>query len=507
MQDDHRRLAAILLTDIVGYTRMTQRDERLALSLLDEHNRLLPKHFEAHSGRVVKGTGDGFLVEFPSAFSAVQCAISIQTALYERNRDSAPKERFRIRVGIHLGDVVHREGDVFGDGVNITSRIEPLAPAGGIALSQQVYAQVWNKVDLPLESLGKRELKNIRMPVEVYRLVLPWDSDIREDSGTSDSSAPTPEKAPARIAVLPLANISPSAEDAYLADGMTEELIFTLSKIGGLRVIAKTSVMRYRESGQSLPEIGRELNVSTILDGSVRKAGSQVRITIQLIHVPTQEHLWSEAYSREIDDLFAVQTEIAHQVAEALRVHLLPVERTEIERAPTTNREAHTLYLRGRHAWNQWTEEGLVEAIDYLRRALVADPSYALAYAGLADTYSLMMYLGYLEPEKAHPLAQEAAGRALDLDESLAEAHASLAMIRVVFEGDIAAAEDSLQRAIELNPNLAVAHQWYALVLGATGRTAEAAEESRLALDLDPLASVFNAAVGQLIASEAERTP
>ena len=156
---------------------------------------------------------------------------------------------------------------------------------------------------------------------------------------------------------------------------------------------------------------------------------------------------------------------------------------------------------------NQWTEEGLVEAIDYLKRALVADPSYALAYAGLADTYSLMMYLGYLEPEKAHPLAQEAAGRALDLDESLAEAHASLAMIRVVFEGDIAAAEDSLQRAIELNPNLAVAHQWYALVLGATGRTAEAAEESRLALDLDPLAPVFNAAVGQLIASEAERTP
>ncbi|MFC2099564.1 hypothetical protein ACFLSF_01875, partial [Candidatus Bipolaricaulota bacterium] len=324
------------------------------------------------------------------------------------------------------------------------------------------------------------------------------------DAGQTLATAKPPETPcdRTRIAVLPLANISPDPRDAYLADGMTEELIFTLSKIKGLKVIAKTSVMRYKGADEGIAAIGAELGVGTILEGSVRKAGDRVRITVQLIDVATQEHLWSEAYDRDLDDLFAIQREIAEQLAEELRVQLLPDERTQLNRLPTGNQEAHTLYLRGRHAWNQWTEEGLEAAAERFIEAANVDPDYGLAYAGLADTYSLMAHLGHMLPEEAYPLAEEAAKNALAVDNTLAEAHSAIAMIRVIFDGDLPGAEEALKRAIDLDPNCAMAHHWYSLVLGATGRAEEALQASRRAMELDPLAPVFNTAIGQLVSNE-----
>jgi len=503
---EERRLAAIMQTDIVGYTSMTQQSEEHTMTLLGRHNDLLRPQFDAFSGSEFKTTGDGFLVLFPNALDAVRCAIEIQKALESPGLIADGGRALRIRIGIHAGDVIHREGDIFGDGVNITSRIEPLAEPGGVAISQPVYAQVWNKVDAPIVSLGPQKLKNVHVPIDVYRLSPPWDRVARPEPERTLASA-TPPETPCdrtRIAVLPLANISPDPRDAYLADGMTEELIFTLSKIKGLKVIAKTSVMRYKGTDEGITSIGAELGVGTILEGSVRKAGDRVRITVQLIDVATQEHLWSEAYDRDLEDLFAIQREIAEQLAEELRVQLLPDERTQLDRLPTGNQEAHTLYLRGRHAWNQWTEEGLEAAAERFLEAASVDPDYGLAYAGLADTYSLMAHLGYMLPEEAYPLAEEAAKNALAVDSTLAEAHSAIAMIRVIFDGDLPGAEEALQRAIDLDPNCAMAHHWYSLVLGATGRAEEALQESQRALELDPLAPVFNTAIGQLVSSELE---
>ena len=505
MPQEERRLAAIMQTDIVGYTAMTQQSEAETLTLLARHNELLRPRFEDFSGSVFKTTGDGFLVLFPNALDAVRCAIQIQKTLESAALTLIGGRPLRIRIGIHAGDVIYREGDIFGDGVNITSRIEPLAEPGGIAISQPVYAQVWNKTDLPIISLGPQKLKNVHVPIDVYRLSPPWDpAGHRQDRRQTLATAEPPDSMPdrTRIAVLPLANISPDPRDAYLADGMTEELIFTLSRIKELKVIAKTSVMRYRGTDEGISAIGAELGVGTILEGSVRKAGDRVRITVQLIDVATQEHLWAEAYDRDLEDLFSVQREIATKLADELRVQLLPKERSQLNQLPTANQEAHTLYLRGRHAWNQWTEEGLEAAAERFLEAVSVDPDYALAYAGLADTYSLMAHLGYMLPEEAYPMAEAAAMNALAVDNTLAEAHSAIAMIRVIFDNDLKGAEDALVRAIDLDPNCAMAHHWYSLVLGVTGRSEEAVRESRRALELDPLAPVFNTAIGQLASGE-----
>jgi adenylate cyclase len=491
MRDEGRRLAAIMLTDIVGYTALTQHDEAAALALLSEHNGLLRGFFSQYQGTEIKSTGDGFLVEFSSALDAVRCAIDIQKALRNRNSSHPELVPIQVRIGLHVGDVVHRADDVFGDGINITSRIEPLAAPGGIALSQEVYAQVWNKIEAPVSRLGPKRLKHIDLPVEIYLL-----SPERHTAGQQDPQLTARAE---RIAVLPFANISPDPQDAYLADGITEELIFTLSKIRELKVISKTSVMRYRDANESVREIGTELGVRAVIEGSVRKAGRMIRTTVQLIDVETQEHLWSEAYDSELDDLFAVQREIAEQVAAALRLRLLPSECERIAEPPTRSREAHTKYLRGRYAWSQWSEAALLNAVDYFQQAIELDPDFALAYTGLADTYSLMAMLEHLAPETAYPKAAEAARRALELDDRLAEAYSSLAMIKFVFSKDLEGAEADLLRAIDLNPNCAEAHQWYALVLGATDREEEAARERALAEELDPLALVFNLAIGQLL--------
>ena len=349
-----------------------------------------------------------------------------------------------------------------------------------------------------MTSLGPQQLKNVHVPIEVYRL-----NPVASPKGARPArTLPSPRDRERRIAVLPFANISPDLQDAYLADGITEELIFTLSKISELKVLAKTSVMRYREVDESVTEIGRELGVHTIIEGSVRKAGKRIRTTVQLIDVDSQEHLWSEAYDGELEDLFTVQREIAEQVADELRVHLLPAEREEIAKVPTKNRDAHTSYLRGRYAWSQWNEAALLNAVEYFQQAIELDPGFALAFAGLADTYSLMAYLGFLPSSEAHQKASEAVRKALGLDESLAEAHSALAMLKIVFCGHLEEAEEDLLKAIELNPNCATAHQWYALVLSATGREEEALRERELAEELDPLALVFNVAVGQLLGTE-----
>ncbi|MFO8034744.1 MAG: adenylate/guanylate cyclase domain-containing protein, partial [Candidatus Bipolaricaulota bacterium] len=437
--------------------------------------------------RVVKSTGDGFLVEFPSALSAMQCALAVQQAVNKRNVEVPEGHRLQLRIGLHVGEVVPQDGDILGDGVNIASRIERLAPPGGIALSQQVYDQIQHRVNVELASLGKQQLKNVRIPVEVYQVA---------GEGPSRRSRP---REWTRIAVLPLANISPDPADAYFADGMTEELIYRLSQIGGLRVIAQTSAMPYRGADKRISQIGEELGVGVVLEGSVRKAGNRVRITAQLVDTRTEEHLWSCAYERELEDVFALQRDIAHEVAQALEVKLLAGERRQLAKEATQDVEAYTLYLKGRHFWNQRTQEGLERGIDYFQRSLEADPQFAPAHAGLADSFAVLTALGFMPAEEGYPMAEEAALEALRLDEGLAEAHASLGLIRWQYRRDISQAERSLRYAIQLNPNYATAHHWYALALAVTGRLEEGVAEIRRALELDPLSQAINADAGRIL--------
>jgi adenylate cyclase len=455
MGEDTRRLTALMITDMVGYTRLSQRNEALALRLLDEHNGIIRDSVASHGGREVKQTGDGFFVEFPSALQAVSCSIDIQRRLYERNQSISEGERFDVRIGLHIGDVVYRSGDMFGDGVNIASRIEPLALPGGVSLSQSVHAQVWNKIDRPLKSLGPKELKNVDLPMEVFRVVLPWEK--KEDDKRK------PQKLDRnRLAVLPLVNISQNPEDAYFADGMTEELIYTLSRILGLRVIAQTSVMAYKGTTKTVREIGHELKVGSILEGSVRKAGDRVRITVQLIDVRSEEHVWSERYDRELADVFEIQSEISIEVAKGLKAFIKAAGVSGAVEKPTERLDAYTEYLKGRHFWNRRTRTAVLQALDHFELAIVADPRFAKAYSGLADCYTVLANQGHEPAHAVLPKAKDAAKKALELDPDLAEAHASLGIVYLQFKQDAAAAEKEFAKAIELNPSYAPAQQWYA---------------------------------------------
>jgi adenylate cyclase len=476
-----RRLAAIMFTDMVGYSALVQRDEAVALKLLNRHYELLRPFFTRFHGREIKTVGDSFLVEFESALDATDCAVEIQRFLAEYNASAPPPERFRVRIGIHLGDVVHANEDVLGDAVNIAARMEPLAPPGGICVSEQVFDQIHNKFSSPLIRLAAPALKNVEFPTEVYRVVLPWETSTPApvDSGVGLKR---------RVAVLPLANMSPDPADEYFADGLAEEIITELARVDGLRVIARTSVMRYKGSAKSVEEIGRELQVGVVLEGSVRKAGGRIRVTTQLIDTVSQEHLWAERFDRELSDVFEIQTDIAKNVAEALGVRLRGDSVSQ--RPPTVDMEAYAAYLKARVLWNQRATESVYRALEFFREATSKDPGFAQAYSGIADCYSILVDRYEVPWSEAGPKAMSAALKATELNPSLGEAHASLGLV-LQQQFEWASAEREFRRAIELAPSYASGHQWFFLYLAGLGRFEEAETEIARAEEADPFSPVI----------------
>ncbi len=466
-----------MFTDMVGYTALGQRNESLSLALVEEQRKLIRPILYRHSGREVKTMGDAFLVEFPNALDAVRCAYDIQRAAREFNISLPAERRIHLRVGLHLGDVVESQGDISGDAVNVASRIEPLAEDGGVCLTRQVYDQVQNKFELPMANLGIKTLKNVSVPVEVYRMVMPWGERETVSQTHLDSR---------RIAVLPFANMSTDPADVFFADGLTEELISTMSKIRELSVISRTSVMQYRNQSKPISDIGRELNAGTILEGSVRKAGNRLRVSTQMIDATQDKHLWAESYDREVQDIFSVQSDIANRVAEALKVELLAPEKEEISKAPTKSPEAHTLYLKGKYHANLSSPASIEKGIEYFKLAVDQDPDFALAYAALAECY-IDIADESMPAAQAFPKAKEFAAKAVTLNDKLAEAHSSLGGIAFQLDWDWSVAEQEFRRAIELNPNLAVAHGAYATFLAAMGRFGESISERRAQEELDPL--------------------
>jgi adenylate cyclase len=471
-----RRLAAIMFADMAGYTAAMQRDEAGTLNLLKEQEELVRPILAMHKGREVKSTGDGFLAEFDSALRAVQCAIDIQQHLQERNErlDLAP---IPLRIGVHLGDVEQRGTDIFGDAVNIAARVEPLAPPGGVCITGQIYDQVQNKLPNRFEKLGPQTLKNVRSPVEIYRVILPWNSP----------GAPMASVAQNRLAVLPFSSISPDAKDEYFAEGLTEELITVISQIGGLQVIARTSVMPYKSSSKSVAQIGSELGVSSVLEGSVRKAGNRLRITAQLINAGSEAHVWAKSYDRELDDVFVVQSDIAKQVAEALEVELRPAPAKRRDARTAVRTDSYLAYLKGRALRMLYTDAGRAAAKEQFELAISLDPQNAAAYCGLAD----VTRVSGQSPTTGRPRGEwDAATRqlvdkALELDPELAEAHRSLALV-LAEDYEYVAAEREFQRALSINPSDSATHQWYGDLLLDEGRIDEALTQRRLAEAVDP---------------------
>lgn len=475
MDEGERRLAAIMFTDVAGYTMMSQKDEKATLDLLEKHRLLIRPFFPKHGGIEVKTMGDAFLVEFPSALEAVRCALDIQQSLHEFNSSRPEPEKIRIRIGVHLGDVVHRQGDVYGDAVNLASRIEPLAPPGGICLTRQVYDQIRNKFEFPLSNLGRKELKNVPEPIEVFRVVAPWEKSEEDKTGVSDR----------KIAVLPFANMSPDPNDEYFADGMTEEVISTVSKLENVEVISRTSVMQYKKSPKPMKDISRELEVGTILEGSVRKAGNKLRVTVQMIDAGRDRHVWAESYDRDFQDVFAIQSDIATRVADALRVKFSKAVDPNLR--PTDNIEAYNLWLKGRFATSKLSKDSLMKGVEHYERAVALAPDFGACYAGLAQAWLMLGYFELLPPAEALAKAKEYAKRALVLDDSLAEGHVAMGRIMRLYDWKFQEADVELKRAVELAPNLATAHVFRAQGLQVLGRFEEAIEEAKKALELDPL--------------------
>jgi len=473
-----RRLAAIMYTDIAGFTALSQKDEPAGLRLLQDQERLVRGLLEVHRGRLVKSIGDGLLLEFPDALDAVTCAIDLQRHIEERNARELPPE-LRVRIGVHLGDVEESGADILGDSVNVASRIEPLAEAGGICLTSPVYDQVQNKVHFRVDRLGPQTLKGVREPIVVYRVI---------SSPSSDGGPPAASPA-LRLAVLPLTNMSPDPNDEYFADGLTEEIISTVSKVPELSVISRTSVMHYKSQPKPIVEIGHELGAGTILEGSVRKAGQRVRVAVQLIDAERDRHLWAENYDRGVDDIFAIQSEIAEQVARALKVHLLDSDKGILEKAPTDVTEAYLLYMKGVFHQQRMSRGELETAIGFFEEAVRKDPRYGRAYAAIGLAYVFLGLWEMLPSAEAFAKAQVAAKQALDVDPSLAEAHIALFFTVYHRGGGFNEARLHLEEANTLNPSLPEAHVHMGNIYSILERPDAAVIEAQRAIELDPLSA------------------
>ena len=410
-----RRLAAILAADVVGYSRLLELDEAGALAVLKDRRRNILNPLVAdHHGRIVKVMGDGVLVEFGSAVNAVACAVELQKRMAAANDGVAGDRRIVLRVGINLGDVVVEGRDLYGDGVVIGVRLQAMAEPGGICVSGAVYDQVGNKLSLAFEDLGPCEVKNIAKPVQVFRVRTDRDNSVRHS--TEQLSKQTKPS----IAVLPFANMSGDPEQEYFSDGITEDIITDLSKVSALNVVSRNTAFTFKGKAVDIGQVAQRLKVGHVVEGSVRKSGGRVRITAQLIDAARDSHIWGERYDRDLNDIFALQDEIAQAIVAALKIKLLPTEKKAIENRSTRDPAAYQIYLQGRYHYQQYGLKNLEIAIRFGQRALEVDPHYARAWALIAVCQSSLHLRG-----RAEESGLSAAEKALALDPTLAEAHAT----------------------------------------------------------------------------------
>ena len=484
-----RKLAAIFSADVKGYSRLMGEDEEATIRTLTTYREVMTTLITQHRGRVVDSPGDNLLAEFASAVDAVRGAVEIQREFKVKNAELPPERRMEFRIGINVGDVVVEGERLYGDGVNIAARLEALAEGGGICIAGTVYDQVENKLSLGYEYVGEQMVKNIAKPVRVYRVRLEAEAPATEpgkekvNSPLPTSTLPLPDK-PSLI-VLPFTNMSNDPEQEYFSDGITEDITADLSRISSLFVIARTSAFSYKGKAVKVQEVGREMSVGYVLEGSVRRAGPQVRITAQLIDALTGFHLWTERYERPLQDLFAVQDEVVQKIVTTLKLQLTLWERGYLVRKTTDNLEAYDAYLRGTELFYRTTKEANAQARQMFEKAIELDPTYAAGYAGLAMS-DWRTWLSQWSPapqilERTFELAQ----KAVALDEALPRAHLTFGhiyLMRKQYEQAIA----ELERAITLDPNFADGYADLAVMLGAAGRPEEALGLVKKAMRLNP---------------------
>jgi adenylate cyclase len=492
-----RQLTAIMFTDMVGYTALMQEDERQAKVNRDRQRLVLEAAVPKHDGRILQFFGDGTLCVFQSAIEAVECAISVQAQLTVA--PSVP-----LRIGIHTGDIVHDEGGVFGDGVNVTSRVQSLSVPGGVLISDKVFDEVKNQPSIRTRALGLFQLKNVRNPIGVHAIVAdhlnaPSEADLAAARAATGRS----------VAVLPFVNMSADPENEFFSDGITEELINALTRVEGLQVTARTSSFAFKGKNEDVRAIASTLGVTAILEGSVRRHGSKARITAQLIDAKDGHHLFSETYDRSLEDIFATQDELARAIVSQLRPHLPGDEsRGRDRRRAHRGRGAQPVgrgmtdaardeYLRGRYHFNRWTPQGALKSIAHYERAVAMGPTSPLPFSGLATSYTFLGVLGALAPAEAFPKAEHAALRAQQLDDSEGESHLALGAVKMFWHWDFEGAFRSFQKALALLPGSAEAHHFYGMYLRAVGDLARMIEETEHALVLDPLSLAVSHSLGE----------
>jgi len=521
MPQQSRQLAAILFTDIVGYTTMMQQDEQAAVNITRHYITVLKQLVAKHNGKILNDYGDGNLCSFSSATEAVQCAIEIQQQL-----QTEPK--VPLRIGLHVGEIFFEGDKVMGDSVNIASRIQSLGQANTILFSKEVFDKLKNQSGYKSVSLGKFEFKNVDEPMEVFALaneglVVPKKEEIsgklkevkkkstrrkliivsvflillvasvlfyKNFSGISGFNG---EKS---IAVLPFDNIGTETGEEYICDGITQDIISSLSKISSLKkVIGWFSVRGFKKTTKSLNEIAKELGVAAILSGSIRTQADKTRIIVELTEVNSKKRLWGDNFEYDSKDILSIQSKVTGEIVNALKTSLTPEEKKGLSKRYTENVEAYKFYIRGRNFWNARGRENFDSAEANFKQAIKLDANYALAYSGIADCYTYT-YKGMSQLE-AIPIARRYANLALSLDSNLSEGLTSLGFIQHNFDYEWAQSKKTLERAIELDPNNPIAHMYYGNLLQYTGNTKEGLQEAEKAVTLDPLAFATNWVLGR----------
>jgi TolB-like protein/Tfp pilus assembly protein PilF len=464
-----------MFADIVGYSKMMQEDEENAKDLRDRQRSVIETYLLKYHGQVMQYYGDGTLMMFGSALDAVNCAREIQLELI--SQPNVP-----LRIGIHTGDVVYDDEGIYGDAVNIAARIQSLGITGSVMISDKLFNEIKNHPGIRVESFGEHELKNIYMPVSLYALAndglnVPEQSYISELTGNKRKS----------IAVLPFNNFSPEEDNEYFSDGITEEIINALSKVKDLQIASRTSVFAYKNVIKDIRDIGKELNVATILEGSVRKAGDKIRVTAQLINADNGFHIWSERFNGELKDIFAVQDEIAHKIVDKLEDSLDLWANKKLYVSSTDNVDAYNYYLQGLYYWNKRTPEAINKAIAFFEQAIGECKTYTNAYSYLANCYTYLGTIGYMPGLKAFSLAEKNALKAIELNNSRADSYIALGNVNLFFKWDFNSAESHFRKAITMEPNNSEARQAYSFYNRITGRYDKMIEQAEAAVKIDPL--------------------
>ncbi|MEO6732259.1 MAG: adenylate/guanylate cyclase domain-containing protein [Ferruginibacter sp.] len=482
-----RQLAAILFADMTGYTALMQENEHIARTKRKRLKEVLEVSIAQFNGKVLQYYGDGSLSIFSSAIDSVRCAIAIQQQLQQ-------EPVVPVRIGIHTGDVIIEDEAIYGDGVNIASRIESLGVPGGIFVSEKVYDEIRNQENIATKEIGYFELKNVKQPVRIFAIanhgiVVPGRDEVRGKTKVTQN----------RLAVLPFVNMSSDPDNEYFSDGITEELLNALAKVDDLKVTSRTSAFAFKGKNEDIRDIAIQLNVDKVLEGSVRKAGNRVRITAQLINAADGYHIWSEVYDRDLTDIFAVQDEISGIIANKLRENLTIAQKKEpLVKAATKNVTAYTYYLKGLHYKNKITPADYYKAIEFFEQAIAIEPTYAHAYAMAALVYTQLGSSGQMLPDEAFEIVHRYADKALELNSSIAESHTAKASAYLLYDWKWKEACDALLKAIDLNPAAMEAYQLLGIYYLITGQHEKSVQLLEQAEVIDPLSPSIALALGNI---------